>query len=129
MKYTFPLAAVIALVLIAWLGSNIPGMQYFLMPTSGLIDGNILRSELEARSVGAIFGRAVHKGKDFFCSGHGAKKLIAHVVGNEFSIDKSFAGKFIHLHHYTGDNAGMGCLDLEPPITAIIEYPFAVNLP
>jgi len=28
MKYTFPLAAVIALVLIAWIGSNIPGMQY-----------------------------------------------------------------------------------------------------
>ncbi|MDD3620166.1 MAG: sulfate reduction electron transfer complex DsrMKJOP subunit DsrM [Desulfobulbaceae bacterium] len=28
MKYTFPLAAVIALVLIAWLGSSIPGMQY-----------------------------------------------------------------------------------------------------
>ncbi len=29
MKYTFPLAAVIALVLIAWIGSRIPGMQYF----------------------------------------------------------------------------------------------------
>ncbi|WP_457573154.1 sulfate reduction electron transfer complex DsrMKJOP subunit DsrM [Desulfolithobacter sp.] len=29
MKYTFPLAAVIALVLIAWIGSQIPGMQYF----------------------------------------------------------------------------------------------------
>jgi nitrate reductase gamma subunit len=29
MKYTFPLAAVIALVLIAWIGSKIPGMQYF----------------------------------------------------------------------------------------------------
>jgi len=29
MKYTFPLAAVIALVLIAWIGSSIPGMQYF----------------------------------------------------------------------------------------------------
>jgi len=28
MKYTFPLAAVIALVLIAWIGSQIPGMQY-----------------------------------------------------------------------------------------------------
>ncbi len=28
MKYTFPLAAVIALVLIAWIGSLIPGMQY-----------------------------------------------------------------------------------------------------
>ncbi len=28
MKYTFPLAAVIALVLIAWIGSSIPGMQY-----------------------------------------------------------------------------------------------------
>jgi len=28
MKYTFPLGAVIALVLIAWIGSNIPGMQY-----------------------------------------------------------------------------------------------------
>jgi nitrate reductase gamma subunit len=28
MKYTFPLAAVIALVLIAWIGSMIPGMQY-----------------------------------------------------------------------------------------------------
>jgi len=28
MKYTFPLAAVIALVLIAWIGSNIPGLQY-----------------------------------------------------------------------------------------------------
>jgi nitrate reductase gamma subunit len=28
MKYTFPLAAVIALVLIAWIGSKIPGMQY-----------------------------------------------------------------------------------------------------
>jgi len=28
MKYTFPLAAVIALVLIAWVGSKIPGMQY-----------------------------------------------------------------------------------------------------
>ncbi|HHD56260.1 MAG TPA: menaquinol oxidoreductase [Desulfobulbaceae bacterium] len=29
MKYIFPLAAVIALVLIAWIGSQIPGMQYF----------------------------------------------------------------------------------------------------
>ncbi len=29
MKYTFPLAAVIVLALIAWLGSQIPGMQYF----------------------------------------------------------------------------------------------------
>lgn len=29
MKYTFPLAAVFALVLIAWIGSQIPGMQYF----------------------------------------------------------------------------------------------------
>jgi nitrate reductase gamma subunit len=28
MKYTFPLGAVIALVLIAWIGSSIPGMQY-----------------------------------------------------------------------------------------------------
>ena len=28
MKYTLPLAAVIALVLIAWIGSQIPGMQY-----------------------------------------------------------------------------------------------------
>ncbi len=28
MKYTFPLAAVIALVLIAWIGAQIPGMQY-----------------------------------------------------------------------------------------------------
>ncbi|HHD63299.1 MAG TPA: menaquinol oxidoreductase, partial [Desulfobulbaceae bacterium] len=28
MKYTFPLAAVVALVLIAWIGSSIPGMQY-----------------------------------------------------------------------------------------------------
>ena len=28
MKYTFPLAAVIALVLIAWIGSSIPGLQY-----------------------------------------------------------------------------------------------------
>lgn len=28
MKYTFPLAAVIALVLISWIGSKIPGMQY-----------------------------------------------------------------------------------------------------
>lgn len=28
MKYLFPLAAVIALVLIAWIGSKIPGMQY-----------------------------------------------------------------------------------------------------
>ncbi|NOQ46456.1 MAG: menaquinol oxidoreductase [Desulfobulbaceae bacterium] len=28
MKYTFPLAAVIALVLIAWIGVQIPGMQY-----------------------------------------------------------------------------------------------------
>ena len=28
MKYTFPLAAVFALVLIAWIGSQIPGMQY-----------------------------------------------------------------------------------------------------
>lgn len=28
MKYIFPLAAVIALVLIAWIGSKIPGMQY-----------------------------------------------------------------------------------------------------
>lgn len=28
MKYTFPLAAVVALVLIAWIGSKIPGMQY-----------------------------------------------------------------------------------------------------
>ncbi|MHB8810598.1 MAG: sulfate reduction electron transfer complex DsrMKJOP subunit DsrM [Desulfobulbaceae bacterium] len=28
MKYTFPMAAVIALVLIAWIGSKIPGMQY-----------------------------------------------------------------------------------------------------
>lgn len=28
MKYTFPLGAVIALALIAWLGSQVPGMQY-----------------------------------------------------------------------------------------------------
>ena len=28
MKYTFPLAAVVALVLIAWIGASIPGMQY-----------------------------------------------------------------------------------------------------
>ncbi len=28
MKYTFPLVAVVALVLIAWIGSSIPGMQY-----------------------------------------------------------------------------------------------------
>jgi len=28
MKYTFPLAAVVALVLIAWIGSKVPGMQY-----------------------------------------------------------------------------------------------------
>ncbi len=28
MKYTFPLAAVIALVLVAWIGAQIPGMQY-----------------------------------------------------------------------------------------------------
>ena len=28
MKYIFPLAAVIALVLISWIGSKIPGMQY-----------------------------------------------------------------------------------------------------
>ena len=28
MKYTFPLAAVIALVLVAWIGVQIPGMQY-----------------------------------------------------------------------------------------------------
>jgi nitrate reductase gamma subunit len=28
MKYTFPLAAVITLVLIAWIGSQVPGMQY-----------------------------------------------------------------------------------------------------
>ncbi|HEB69422.1 MAG TPA: menaquinol oxidoreductase [Desulfobulbus sp.] len=29
MKYTFPLAAVVAMVLIAWIGASIPGMQYF----------------------------------------------------------------------------------------------------
>jgi len=28
MKYTFPLAAVVALVLIAWIGASIPGMEY-----------------------------------------------------------------------------------------------------
>ena len=28
MKYTFPLAAVVAMVLIAWIGASIPGMQY-----------------------------------------------------------------------------------------------------
>ena len=29
MKYTYPLGAVIALILFAWIGSSIPGMQYF----------------------------------------------------------------------------------------------------
>jgi nitrate reductase gamma subunit len=29
MKYTYPLGAVIALVVIAWIGSRIPGMEYF----------------------------------------------------------------------------------------------------
>jgi nitrate reductase gamma subunit len=28
MKYTFPLAAVVAMVLIAWIGASVPGMQY-----------------------------------------------------------------------------------------------------
>ncbi|MCI5144509.1 MAG: menaquinol oxidoreductase [Candidatus Electrothrix sp. AR3] len=40
MKYTFPLAAVIALMLIAWIGSAIPGLQYLFgiaVPYAALI--------------------------------------------------------------------------------------------